>query len=574
MTRTDFNWKIAGYAGQGIKGAGEMFSKLMVRYGWDVVDYTEYPSLIKGGHNTYQVYCHQTKANSMVWPVDVLVCLNKNGLVFHKDELTQDSLIVVDLQTERVDPSSLDLPGQIVDVPFAKLAKDAGGSAIVGNTAAMGAVVRLLGLELETLKGLIADTFAGKKPEITEINQKAAQLAYEYVDQLQVNKWELEKKEHDGRISLSGNEAVGLGAIAGGLQFYVAYPMSPSTSILHYLASQAEAAKIVVKHAEDEIGVANMALGASFAGVRTMVGTSGGGWTYMTEALGMSGVAELPLVMVEAQRPGPALGMPTWSSQADLLFVINASHDEFPRIVLAPGDPTEAFEAGRQALGLAETYQLPVIILSAKDLAEGRGTLKLDSTEFSHQRVGVVSDPQADETGFFPRYYPTDSGISYRTVPGTPGGNHIASSYEHDRYGFTTEDGAVRNEQMDKRFRKFETIKKAIPAQAEERVDGASIGLISWGTAKGPTLAAREILSSEGLKTSSLNLSWMWPFPVGQVSDFIAAHEKIIVIENNKTGQLAKLIAQETGKNELLRVNKYDGRPFWPHELAEAIKQR
>lgn len=568
------NWKIAGLAGQGIKNAGEMFSRLMCRHGFDVVDYTEFPSLIKGGHNTYQVLADKTQARSPVRQVDVLVCLSKNALVFHQDELTDETIILIDLKDERVDPTQTQTRGKLVDVPFFSLAKTAGSTQrLIGNTVAIAASAALLGLDFEELNQLIADTFAGKA-EVIAVNQKAAGLGFDFVSKLDIPKQTLEKQAGTGRVSLSGAEAIGLGAIAGGLQFYCAYPMSPSTPVLHYLAEKAQKYPMVVKQGEDEIGVVNMTLGASFAGVRAMCGTSGGGFCYMTEALGFAGVAELPLVVMLAMRPGPALGMPTWTSQSDLYFAIYASHDEFPRFVLAPGDMEECFTLSKKSLELAEAFQTLVILLSDKDLNEGRGTINPKVVEFTNSRYGFIADPKPDSTGFFPRYFPTDSGISYRTVPGQSDGVYFCSSYDHDRYGLTNEDDKVRREQMEKRFRKFEAMKKVVPRQTEVRTPDAEVGLITFGSAKKPASVAVDSLNADGVKTSWLNLSWLWPFPKQQIEEFLSAHDQVVVVENNFTGQLANLITQETGNTKLLRFNKYDGRPFFPEEIVNEVKTK
>ncbi len=570
---SQFNWKIAGFAGQGIKNAGEMFSRLMCRWGWDIYDYTEFPSLIKGGHNTYQVLASTTKAYCQEYPVDLLVCLSKNGLEFHKAELNGNSLVMADFADEKIDPAQFDLPGRLVDVPFFGLAKESGSQQrLIGNTVAIAASAAAVGIGLEEVQRLIADTFAGKD-SVIEINRKAAMAGYEFVRKLDLPKRDLVRQADPARISLSGAEAIGLGAIAGGLQFYCAYPMSPSTPILHYLAAKGDAVAMVVKQSEDEIGAVNVALGASFAGVRAMCGTAGGGFCLMTEALGYAGIAELPLVVVLAMRPGPAVGMPTWSSQADLYFAIYASQDEFPRVVLAPGDMQESFELTRRALELAEAFQTPVIILTEKNLTEGRGTFIPLDTSFTNKRFGFIDTPKADETGFFPRHYPTDSGLSFRTRPGQPNGAFISTSYEHDRYGLTSESETDRMEQMKKRFRKFEAMKKAILPQQQEMASGAKLGLISFGATKGVVAAARQALEAAGITSHWLHLSWLWPFPQPQVSKFITACDRLVVVENNFTGQLANLITQQTGNAKLERLNKFDGRPFYPHEIVNYVKE-
>jgi 2-oxoglutarate ferredoxin oxidoreductase subunit alpha len=572
MNTEEFNWKVAGFAGEGIMTTGLLFSKTCARHGWQIFDYTEYPSLIRGGHNTYQVYANQNQAFAQKRNVDLLVALNRNALTFHKDELSNNSLVLYDQEDDNIDIGHYNLPGKSLNLPMVRLASDVGAQRLMANNVALGASIYLLGLDLNILDSVIADVFGKKGDKVVNLNVNAAKAGYDYASQNSQPLFKIEKRENQNLITLTGNEAIGLGAIAGGLQLYVAYPMTPASSILHFLAAKAKPGNFVVKHAEDEISSVNMALGASFAGVRTMVGTSGGGFCYMTEALGLSGVAELPLVIVEAMRPGPALGMPTWTAQADLQFVLNAGHDEFPRFVLTPGDGEEAFHLTRKALELSEKYQTLVLLVSDKYLSESRHTLKLSTLVFENQRFAFADNPQSDETGFFPRYLETENGISPRTVPGTPEGVHVANSYEHDQYGLGTEDPQTRKAQMDKRFRKLEEMKKEIPTPLYETQPGASLTLISFGSTKGVIRQAREKLMSQGVPTNMLHLSWIWPFPKDQVASVIDQSPRTVVVEGNREGQLAKLITQETGKALNYHLRRYDGRPFYVEDLIEYVK--
>jgi 2-oxoglutarate/2-oxoacid ferredoxin oxidoreductase subunit alpha len=571
---SELNWKIVGFAGQGIKGSGEMFSKMMSRMGYDVFDYTEYPSLIKGGHNTYEVYANKDKAYCQAKKADILISLNKNGLVFQKDDLTENSIVLCDLKDEKIDISTMGLKGKVIDIPWFSMVTEVGAERMMANNAALGATIALLDISFDSLVELIREEFGHKDPKIVEMNVNAARVGFDFVSKLGSKLGKVEAIAGKQTKALAGNEAIGLGAIAGGIQFYAAYPMSPSTSLLHYLSSKGPKMGIMVKHAEDEIGVINMALGASFAGARSMVGTSGGGFCYMVEALGFSGVAELPLVVMLAMRPGPALGMPTWTSQADVLFTIFSSHDEFPKIVLAPGDTQEAFEMTKLALELAEKYQTLVVLLSDKDLSEGRGTITLNQTKYENIRHGFLTDPKLAETGLFPRYYPTPGGVSFRTIPGVSGGNHLTNSYEHDEYGLATEEGVHRVVQMDKRMKKMDLIKREITKQTEVSEFGAQAGLIGFGTNKGVLLKARDNLAKQGVKVNVLNLNWLWPFPDDIVLKFLELNPLSVVVENNATGQLASLITMRLGKKVPLRLNKYDGRPFYSDEIEEFIKQQ
>ena len=573
MDRDSLNWKVAGYAGEGIMTTGLLFSKTASRHGWDIFDYPEYPSLIRGGHNTYQVHASQNPIYSQKIAIDVLVALNRDALELHQNELTENSVVIYDHNQCKTEISEFLPKANIIDVPFINLAKESGGKEVMANNVALGASIYLLGFDLKILDGVIADVFAGKE-EIINLNQKAAKAGHDFVQKSGVRpqiRTEPQKQTID-LATMTGNEAIALGALANGLQFYAAYPMTPSSSILHYLAEKAQMTKIVVKHAEDEISAANMALGASFAGARSMVATSGGGFCYMIEALGEAGVSELPLVIVESMRPGPALGMPTWTAQSDLKFLINASHDEFPRFILAPGDAQEAFELSRKAQELAEKYQVPVILISDKYLSESRYSLNLPENIFKNSRFGFSQTPQPDKTGLYPCYQITESGVSQRSVPGQPGGIHITTSYEHDQYGFTSEDAKERKAQVDKRFKKFELAKKEVQPQFWEEEPEAFLTFISFGSTKGPIRQAREELKRQRVATNMLNLSWLWPFPTDQVKKAVENSKNAVVVEGNYQGQLASLITQETGIIVKNRLNRYDGRPFYPEEIVDYVK--
>ena len=365
--------------------------------------------------------------------------------------------------------------------------------------------------------------------------------------------------------AMYGNDALALGAIAGGLKFYSSYPMTPTSNLLHILAGFAKKGHLVVKHAEDEISAINMAIGASFAGIRSMVGTSGGGFCLMNEGLGLSGIAEVPLVVINGQRPGPAIGMPTWTSQGDLSFILNAVNDEFLRIVLAPGYHMEIIAQTKNALELAEKFQIPVIILVDKHLTESSAACQNISSHYCNQRYGFELKPVN-----FLRYRSVKNGISCRTIPGQPNGMYICNSYEHDEYGFSSEKSADRCLQVNKRFNKIDAIIKMIPEQAILGNRSSKTGLIGWGSTFGPVHEALKQLPF----AKALSLSWLWPFPRTQVKQFIESCQEIYVIEGNKQGQLGNLIAQELQIKIRNKLLKYDGRPFWPEEIVSYIKER
>ncbi|MFA4831134.1 MAG: 2-oxoacid:acceptor oxidoreductase subunit alpha [Patescibacteria group bacterium] len=562
-----FNIKIGGAAGEGIKSSGLILARSLARLGYSVFGYSEYPSLIRGGHNTYQIYAGVDEVFSQVKKVDILIALNQETIILHQEELTKDSITLYD-------PGEFELPegkliGKYVAVAFGKLAESAGGKAIMANMVSLAATMAILGLPIDTLKKAIAKIFARKPKEITDLNHKCAEAGEKFIKencQEFIKKADLPKKKK-ASILITGNEAIALGAIAGGMRFFASYPMTPATSIIHYLAGVAKKTGIFVKHTEDEISGINMAIGASHAGARAMAATSGGGLCLMAEGLGLAGISETPLVIVNSMRPGPGAGLPTWSGQGDLKFVLTIGNDEFPRIVLAPGDADEAFTLTKRAMELAEKYQTPVIILADKNLSEGDFCLPPYSAEHINKRYGFAAKLNNDPEGYFKRYEITKNGVSLRPKLGQPGGAHVCNSYEHDEFGFATESAEMRKKMADKRQRKMKLIESEIPVQPIFGDKKARIGLISWGSNKGPILEAMKELDD----VKFMHLNWLWPFPARQVKEFTDSVKRIVCLECNATGQLAGLIKEQVGI-EVERVLKYDGRGFWPGEILERVR--
>lgn len=564
-------FKVAGAAGEGIMSTGLLFSKTASRCGNYIFDYPEYPSLITGGHNAYHVHFSLKPIYCQIQKTDILLALNTDALKNHREELSADSYVIYDNELIQTPIGEYGLPGKIVPLPMKRLAEESGGKELISNNVGLGAAAYLAGFSLDSLTAVINDFFEGKDEQIIQTDIKAATAGYNSAKSQIPTIQTSPPASNIPTLTMTGNEAVALGAIAGGVQFYAAYPMTPSSTILHYLAKNASRAGIVVKHAEDEISVINMSIGASFAGTRTMVGTSGGGFCYMTEAIGLAGITELPIVVFLGQRPGPALGLPTWTEQGDLRFALSAGNGEFPRIVLAPSDALEAFELTRRALTLAETFQLPVIILSDKYLAESRYSLNLDTETFKNSRFGFELKPTPDANGFYPRYKPQNP-VSPRTIPGTLGGVYIANADEHNHYGLSTEEAGDRIEQVDKRAKKLEAALMEIPKQYQEKQDNAKVAFISFGSTKGPIKAARELLSAEDIPTNHLNLSWLWPFPTLQVEEFLNQNPNVVIVEGNSQAQFAGLIAQETGFMAKNKLRRYDGRPFYTEDIVTYTK--
>ncbi|PIS09633.1 2-oxoacid:acceptor oxidoreductase subunit alpha [Candidatus Beckwithbacteria bacterium CG10_big_fil_rev_8_21_14_0_10_34_10] len=561
--KNSINIKIGGHAGEGIKVSGLILTRSLTRLGYSTFSYSEYPSLIRGGHNTYQIQVGLHKVQACLRKLDILIALNQETIKLHQDELKKTSLVIYD-------PGEFKLPlgelkGKYLAIPLLKITNKAGGKPIMANMASLASVLTLLGIELNTFKDIIRKEFSKKGEDLVKANIEVGEAGKNYVlKNYFQEKLVLEKpKTNLKRMVLTGNEAIALGALAGGLQFYSAYPMTPATSILHYLASIENQTNIVVKQTEDEISAINMALGASFAGVLSMTATSGGGLCLMAEGISMAGVAEIPLVIVNSMRPGPALGMPTWTSQGDLQFVLHIGHDEFPRIIFTPGDAKEAFELTKLSFELAEKYQLPVFILVDKYLSESDFSTQLFKKDHPAKRFSMA-DNLGPKDEFYKRYKLTENGVSKRSIPGQKGGIHCCNSYEHDENGLGTEEGEMRIKMMDKRMKKMKLLEKEIKGVSLFGPKKAKLSLISWGSNKGVILEALKELKN----VNFLHLSCVWPFPKKEVEEFIKTSEKCYSIEGNATGQLTSLIKQETGLT-LQSVLKYDGRPFWVEEIIK-----
>ncbi|MEI7498586.1 MAG: 2-oxoacid:acceptor oxidoreductase subunit alpha [Candidatus Falkowbacteria bacterium] len=576
-----FTWKIGGEAGFGIKSAGIIFAKACMRSGLYAFDYTEYPSLIRGGHNTYQVTVGERPVHAVHQAVDILVALNKHTIDQQWSELSHGAAVVYDEDEIKLSAAKCQAKNiQRVSVPFKKIIDEIGGGEIMRNTVAIGASAALIHLPLAMLNQIITELFASK-PDAIALNIKALERGYAHVKDDHKKEGliiKLEPVAREKRLYISGNEALGIGALAGGLDFFAGYPMTPSTTVLQYFAGKAVEQGLVFKHAEDEISAVNMAMGAAHVGARAMTATSGGGFALMGEGLGLCAVSETPLVLVDVQRPGPATGMPTWTDQGDLQFVLHAGQGEFPRIIAAPGDIEECFTLGAESLNWAEKYQLPVILLSDKFLGEGYGTV----TPFAEDKVTIERGKLLTEKTIpknYKRYKITQDGVSPRALPGMKNGIYWADSYEHTEQGFSSELASDRVAQVDKRARKLATALKELPAPKLYGSTKAQLILVAWGSTKGPILDAIELLPKKYQgKVSLLHFTVLWPLDGKAIRaqleskpGLLARGRKVVLIENNSNGQLGELIRQESGIEIKDKVLKYDGRPFFVEELVQHI---
>ncbi|MBI2134276.1 2-oxoacid:acceptor oxidoreductase subunit alpha [Candidatus Woesearchaeota archaeon] len=558
-------WKIGGEAGFGIMTAGAIFSKACSRGGLHVFGYSEYPSLIRGGHNSFQAAVSEEKVGCQVTPVNVLVALNRETVDLHKGELSREAAVIFDPDKTSVDK----MPGfKLVPVPFARIATETAGLELMSNNVALGASVAVLDYDIGLLLDVIRDQFKGKGEDVIRKNTESANAGYEYVKKNFPGKfkYKIQRAKSPAKILMTGNEAIGAGAIAAGCKFYSGYPMTPTSGLLHFMASQERKYGLIVKHAEDEISAINMAIGAAHTGARSMTATSGGGFCLMVEGLGLAGMTETPLVIAMGQRAGPSTGLPTWTEQSDLKFVLNASHGEFPRIVLAPGDVEELFYSTVKAFNLAEKYQTPVIIMYDKHIAESHCTV--DSIESVEIEEGLKV---GENTPGYKRYQFTKTGVSPRAFPGQKGNFFIANSDEHDEKGHSTESAELRKAMVEKRMRKLEHAE--IDSCRLHGPKKAPITLIGWGSTKGAIKQAMERLASKGVKANFLQMTCISPFPEKMVSAILKGKRPKLIVENNYSGQLAFVICEHTGIQVSHKLLKFDGRPFYPEEIELEAKK-
>jgi len=562
-----FSITIGGQAGQGIKSSGLTLAKVASRSGYRVHTYTEFPSLIRGGHNVIQILVSPKEVSAPVKHIHLLIALNQDTINRHRAELSSGGGVIYD-SDKKIDTSFFD-PGLInlFPVPLSKFANTAGSSELLVNTVSIAAAVALLGGDAKILETLIREEFADKGEAVINSNLTAIQSGFEYAKANFNDKIKsvlAPVSNPSPHMIVNGAEAIALGAIAGGLQFSAIYPMSPASNILSTLALYQEQYGYIYKQPEDEISAVGMCIGAGFAGARALTATSGGGFSLMVESLGLAAMTETPLVIVEGMRPGPATGLPTWNAQGDLQFVLHAHQGDFPRIVLAAGCAQEAFDLTIQALNLADKYQTPVILLVDKNILDDDWSVSpFDVSGYLIDRGKLTADFNPE----FTRYAPEADGVSYRSIPGT-GNFFIANSDEHNASGFSSEDVTDIVSQQTKRMTKLKTCADTeMPPPQIFGPENADVTLVSWGSNKGSILSALESFP----QANYLHLTWMNPFPAEAVKTILNSAKRVISIEANYSGQLAKLIAEKTGFLIQDQLLKFDGRPIYPEEIITKL---
>jgi 2-oxoglutarate/2-oxoacid ferredoxin oxidoreductase subunit alpha len=561
----DLNIVIGGAAGQGVHTITGLLARIMVRQGCRVLYVQDYQSRIRGGHLFNRIRVSDQPLISSREGIDLLVALNQETISLHRAELSPDGMLIYDAaHVEFLPPGVPTLALKAGDLlPEAKAAE------VAINAGASGAILGLLKLPLEPLMALLLDAFQDKGREVVGWNHLAAAQGHRQGAALG-NRHSLAgiTPPLTPRLLLSGHEAVALGALAAGLQFVSGYPMTPWSSVLNAIGQRAEQWGVVVEQAEDEIAAINLALGASYAGVRALTGSSGGGFALMVEALGLAGCSETPLVIVESQRPGPSTGLPTRTEQGDLSFVLSAGQGDFPRAVLAPGSPAQGFALMARAFNLADRYQLPVIILT--DQYFGDTNVTHEPEEFPAE-IKIERALATDEAaGPYERYALTPDGISPRRRPGF-GPVVVADSDEHTPDGHLTEDLDVRIRMHDKRLLKLKGLAAELNGITTAGPADAPLILACWGSSLGPVAEAVARLNAGKTPARLVHFSELWPFPVQAVARSLGRPAKLVMVEMNATGQFDRLLRQETGIKADHLVLKYDGTPLTPEYILRAL---
>ncbi|MBN1401769.1 MAG: 2-oxoacid:acceptor oxidoreductase subunit alpha [Anaerolineae bacterium] len=578
MSAMDVSFRIGGEAGQGVESSGSGFAQALTRAGLHVFGVPSYYSRIRGGHNYFTIRASDEPVFAAKDTIELLLALNAETVSRHVDALVPGGAIIVDESTE-FDPSLVQgRDVHVMSLPMLRIAEEH-GSAVMVNTAALAASASVLNLDLGPILSVIEDNFGTKGRAIVESNQRVAQETYDLAKERYGSalRWKLTARETPERLVIGTNQAFAMGALAAGCKFYAGYPMTPSSSVLEYMAGHAAQWGLVVKHAEDEIAAVNMCVGAAHAGVRAMTATSGGGFDLMTEGISLAAMTETPLVIYLAQRPGPATGLATRTSQSDLFLALYAGHGEFPRVLLAPHTPAEAFACAFRAFNIAEKYQCLVVVLSDQYGASSvqsvdKSAFDFDAIPIDRGKLLTAADVEALDD--YKRFAITPDGISPRAVPGlSPKAVYLSTGNEHLENGHITEDPQVTTAMLDKRLRKLEGARSEIRAPYRYGPEGAAATLVSWGSSWGPVYEAMQAINRNGGSANMVHFVDLWPFANQAAREALAGAQQLIDVEGNGSAQFAALLQAQTGTKVDHRILKYDGRGFTAQYILDAFHQ-
>ncbi|MGG3561742.1 2-oxoacid:acceptor oxidoreductase subunit alpha [Neobacillus rhizosphaerae] len=571
------SWKVGGQQGEGIESTGEIFAIALNRLGYYLYGYRHFSSRIKGGHTNNKIRVSTTEVRSISDDLDILVAFDQETIDVNYKELHSKGVILADSKFDPKKPD--DTQASLYAVPFTEIATGLGTS-LMKNMVAIGATSAVLDLDIHVFEEVVHEIFGKKGEQVVAKNMDAIKAGFDYMKEklgAGVQTMQLEKADGKKRMFMIGNDAIALGAIAGGCRFMAAYPITPASEIMEYLIKKLPALGGTVIQTEDEIAACTMAIGANYGGVRAITASAGPGLSLKMEAIGLSGITETPLVIVDTQRGGPSTGLPTKQEQSDLMAMIYGTHGEIPKIVMAPSTVQEAFYDAAEAFNLAEEYQCPVILLTDLQLSLGKQTVEpLDFSKVEIRRGKLVSGdiPANENNGYFKRYEVTEDGVSPRVIPGMKNGIHHVTGVEHDETGKPSESAPNRIAQMDKRFRKVENIRFDTPVYKNVKHEDADVLFVGFNSTRGVIEEAMTRLEKDGLKVNHAHVRLIHPFPTDEVLPLVRSAKKVVVVENNATGQLANIMKMNVGHAEkIVKHVKYDGNPFLPHEVYTKCKE-
>ncbi|MBO3062688.1 2-oxoacid:acceptor oxidoreductase subunit alpha [Mammaliicoccus fleurettii] len=571
--KSQISWKVGGQQGEGIESTGEIFATAMNRQGYYLYGYRHFSSRIKGGHTNNKIRVSSKPVRAISDDLDILIAFDQETIDVNYGEMLEGSIIIADEKAKPQNPE--DSKAQLVSLPFTGVAKEL-GTALMKNMVAVGATCAVMNLDTKVFESLIKDLFGKKGESVVDLNIQALNEGYrlmkEEMESLN-SEHTLEPIDSEGHLFMIGNDAIGLGAVAAGVRFMAAYPITPASEIMEYMIDRLPALGGAVIQTEDEIAACTMAIGSNYAGVRSFTSSAGPGLSLMMESIGLSGMTETPLVIVNTQRGGPSTGLPTKQEQSDLMQMIYGTHGDIPKIVLAPTSASDAFYLTIEAFNLAEEYQCPVILLSDLQLSLGKQTVEsLDYDKVEIRRGALVEgDLEAQEDkAYFKRYALTDSGVSPRVLPGTKGGIHHVTGVEHNEEGKPSESAENRQKQMDKRMRKTAQLLIDEPVESNEKYDEADILYVGFISTAGAIDEAISRLYHQGAKVNHIQIRQLHPFPSDVVQEAFNKAKKVVVAEHNYQGQLSNIIKMNINhQNKIINQTKYDGTPFLPHEIED-----
>ncbi|MBN4908470.1 2-oxoacid:acceptor oxidoreductase subunit alpha [Staphylococcus sp. EG-SA-13] len=571
--KSQISWKVGGQQGEGIESTGEIFATAMNRQGYYLYGYRHFSSRIKGGHTNNKIRVSSKPVRAISDDLDILIAFDQETIEVNYHEMLEGSIIIADEKAKPQNPE--DSKAQLVSLPFTGVAKEL-GTALMKNMVAVGATCAVMDLDTTVFESLIKDLFGKKGESVVDLNIQALNEGYrlmsEQMDDLQ-SEHILEPTDSEGHLFMIGNDAIGLGAVAAGVRFMAAYPITPASEIMEYMIDRLPALGGTVIQTEDEIAACTMAIGSNYAGVRSFTSSAGPGLSLMMESIGLSGMTETPLVIVNTQRGGPSTGLPTKQEQSDLMQMIYGTHGDIPKIVLAPTSASDAFYLTVEAFNLAEEYQCPVILLSDLQLSLGKQTVEsLDYSKVEIRRGALVEGDleKQEDKAYFKRYALTDSGISPRILPGTKGGIHHVTGVEHDEEGKPSESAENRQKQMDKRMRKTAQLLIDEPVESNEKYEEADILYVGFISTAGAIEEAISRLDQQNVKVNHIQIRQLHPFPSDVVQEAFNKAKKVVVAEHNYQGQLSNIIKMNINhQNKIINQTKYDGTPFLPHEIED-----